>query len=59
MYSLAQSGARSGFRARAVDLNGRPLSAAVALPYEAGFGPVVAAPEARGRGWLYAIGGEG
>jgi hypothetical protein len=51
----ARAGARSGLRARAVRLNGRPAAGAVALPYRLGSGPVAAAAAARGRGWLYTV----
>ena len=52
-WSMARPGARSGMRARVVALDGTPVASTVALPYTVGVGPIAAAPEAGGRGWLY------
>lgn len=55
LWSLAKPGASSGFRATPVDLDGDPVARTASLPYTVGVGPMAAAPEAEGRGWLYAF----
>ena len=52
-WSQARPGARPGMLARVVTLDGTPVASTVALPYTVGVGPIAAAPEAGGRGWLY------
>jgi len=55
LWSDDRRGASRGFQARRVHADGRPASRRVSLPYEVGFGPVVASSDTDGDGWLYAI----